>query len=119
MDMGLGRLSDTILEMASLSEKSVTTAIEAYEGGGKFGEQIREWSDELRRKEDEVSDLAIELLARYQPVASDLRFIKSCMEISYGFSRLGRYAYDISEVLETFGDLSACDRSEVELAAKA
>lgn len=49
--------------------------------------------------QDEVSELAVELIARYQPVATDLRFIKSCMEVAYGFSRFGRYAFDISEVL--------------------
>ncbi len=119
MDMGLERITDTMLEMASLSEKSVATAIEAYESGSKLGEEIREWSDELRKQEDEVGELAVELLARYQPVASDLRYIRSCMEISYGFSRFGRYALDIAEVLEMFGDLSSCERTDVELAAKA
>ena len=63
--------------------------------------------------QDEVSDLAIELIARYQPVATDLRFIKSCMEIAYGFSRFGRYSYDIVEILETMGSISDCDKSAV------
>jgi len=60
-----------------------------------------------------VSDLSVELIARYQPVASDLRFIKSCMEISYGFSRFGRYSYDIADVLETMGAIADCDKSAV------
>ena len=68
--------------------------------------------------QEEVSDLAIELIARYQPVASDLRFIKSCMEISYGFSRFGRYSYDIVDVLETMGSISNCDKSAVLETAK-
>jgi phosphate transport system protein len=62
----------------------------------------------------EVEELAVELLARYQPVATDLRFIKSCLEIAYGFSRFGRYAYDIAQVLEVYGDLSECDKSVVQ-----
>ena len=60
-----------------------------------------------------VGDLAIELIARYQPVATDLRFIRSCMEIAYGFSRFGRYAYDIVDVLETMGSIANCDKSAV------
>jgi phosphate transport system protein len=40
------------------------------------------------------------------------------MEISYGFSRLGRYALDIAQVLDMFGSLSNCDHSVVELTAK-
>jgi phosphate transport system protein len=63
--------------------------------------------------QDEVGDLAIELIARYQPVATDLRFIRSCMEIAYGFSRFGRYAYDIVDVLETMGSIVNCDKSGV------
>ena len=60
-----------------------------------------------------MSDLSMELIARFQPVASDLRFIKACFEISYGFYRFGRYALDIVQVLEIFGDLSTCDHGPV------
>lgn len=66
--------------------------------------------------QDEVSELAVEIIARYQPVATDLRFIKSCMEVAYGFSRFGRYAHDISDVIGIFGDLSGCDREVVQKA---
>lgn len=69
---------------------------------------------QLSTLSNEVEELAVELLARYQPVASDLRYIKSCFEIAYGFSRFGRYAYDIAQVLEIFGDVSGCDRTPVE-----
>jgi phosphate transport system protein len=118
MDLGLERLTDALLDMAELSEKSVATSIEAYENGKSVKQEIRGWSDELRKKEEDVSELGVEMIARYQPVATDLRFIKSCMEISYGFSRLGRYALDIAEVLEMVGNISNCDHSTVELTAK-
>jgi phosphate transport system protein len=118
MDMGLERLSVMLSEMASLSEKSVSSSIEAYMESKNIAEQIHSWSEELRFLQEEVSDLATELIARYQPVASDLRYIRACMEISYGFSRFGRYAYDIAEVLEMFGDLTGCDHSIVEETAK-
>ena len=66
----------------------------------------------------EVKDLAVELIARYQPVATDLRFIESSLEISYGFFRFGRYALDIAQVLDIFGDLSQCDSTLVQATAK-
>jgi phosphate transport system protein len=62
---------------------------------------------------NQKSDFATELIARYQPVARDLRFIQSCMDIAYGFSRFGRYSYDIADVLETIGPISECDKSAV------
>jgi phosphate transport system protein len=113
MDLGLERLTNTLHEMASLSEKSVATAIEGYASGQKVRAQIADWSDKLLALNEEAGEFAVELIARYQPVASDLRFIKSCLEIAYGFSRFGRYALDIAEVLETFGDLGKCDHSTV------
>jgi phosphate transport system protein len=113
LDLGIDRIRNIIMDMAKLSEHSVLTAIESYEKGTKAKQTIFQWSEQLRVLQDEVSDLAIELIARYQPVATDLRFIRSCMEISYGFSRFGRYAYDIVDVLETMGSISDCDKSMV------
>jgi phosphate transport system protein len=101
------------MDMAKLSENSVFAAIESYEQSTHLKKQIFDWSEKLRILQDEVSDLAIELIALYQPVATDLRFIKSCMEIAYGFSRFGRYAYDIADILETIGSVSECDKFAV------
>ena len=113
LDLGLDRIRTIIMDMAKLSEQSVFASIESYDKGTKIKKQIFEWSERLRVLQDESSDLAIELIARYQPVATDLRFIRSCMEISYGFSRFGRYAYDIVDVLETLGYDKSCDKTAV------
>ncbi len=117
MDLGMDRLRNLLLEMGQLSQQTVVTAIEAYHIG-KNHEDVNRWSNKLRQLDDQVSELSIELIARFQPVASDLRYIKACMEISYGFYRYGRYAHDIMDVLDTFGDLTKCDREVVESAAE-
>jgi phosphate transport system protein len=101
------------MDMAKLSEMCVISAIESYEKGIVEKTQIFEWSEKLKIFQLEVSDLATELIMRYQPVATDLRYIRSCMEIAYGFSRFGRYAYDIVELLETIGSFHKCDKSLV------
>lgn len=113
MDMGEERLSSAIVDMSNLAQDSVVKAIEAYEKGQKATDVARKRAAELAQLSAEVEELGVDLLARYQPVATDLRFIKSCLEIAYGFSRFGRYAYDISLVLETYGDLSSCDKSVI------
>ncbi len=118
MDTGLERLKNMVMDMGGLSEECVTRAIELYTEGKKPSTEIFEQSEKLRVLQEEVSELSVELIARYQPVATDLRFIKSCMEIAYGFSRFGRYAYDIAEVLTIFGDISKCDKSDVERAGR-
>jgi phosphate transport system protein len=118
MDIGLDQLNSLLLEMADTSEKAVASAMEAYKRGGKATD-VKGQADHLHMLHRQVSDLSMEIIARYQPVASDLRLVKACFEISYGFFRFGRYAMDIAEVLEMFGDLSKCDHSEVvEIAEK-
>jgi len=113
LDLGINRISNIITDMANLSISSVDGAIESYEKGTGSQQQIFEWSEQLRVLQDEAAELAIELIARYQPVATDLRFIRSCMEISYGFSRFGRYAYDIMDIIGTMGSISDCDKAPV------
>ena len=117
MDMGLDQLNSMLLDMASLSQSAVAASIDAYMHGIK-GNEVRKMAERLQSLHRQVSDLAMEVIARYQPVATDLRFIKACMEISYGFFRYGRYALDIVQVMEIFGDLSKCDRLPVVETAK-
>ena len=111
MDLGLNNLTNLVHEMAMLSEDCVSTAIRAYLSGKNVVSSIFSESNRLAILQEEVNDLAVELFIRYQPVATDLRFIRSCQEIAYGFARFGRYAYDISQVRDQFGEVSHCDHS--------
>ena len=57
------------MDMAKLSERSVFASIESYEKGTPIiKKQIFEWSENLRLMQEEVSDLSIELIARYQQI---------------------------------------------------
>ena len=84
LDYGLDRVSNLIMDMAELSVRSVDRSIELYAGAAGDKSQVFEWSEQLRVLQDEVTELAVELIARYQPVATDLRFIRS--SIWYSFS---------------------------------
>jgi len=119
MDMGLDRLSSAIGDMGNLAQESVMKAIQAYAKGERITQEAMNRAHQLSVVANEVEEIAMELLVRYQPVATDLRFIKSSLEIAYGFQRFGRYALDIAQVLEIFGDLSQCEKTGVEeMAAK-
>jgi phosphate transport system protein len=104
--------------MGHLSEELVNSALESYDKGTMLRSQIFEGSEKLRFLQIEVTDFATELIARYQPVTRDLRLIQSFMDAAYGFSRFGRYAYDIAEVLEAIGPLQNCDKSQVSVMQK-
>ena len=65
-----------------------------------------------------TNGVVFEMLLKYQPVADDFRLIRSSTEISYAFSRFGRYAYDITQVRHLFGDISECKNNSLFEAAK-
>jgi phosphate transport system protein len=118
LDLGIERTRDIIGEMSKISEICVSTVLESYRKGDIKKREMFEWAEKLRILQEEVSDLAFELIARYQPVARDLRYIRSCLEVSYVLSRFGGYGYEIVEVLDMMGSISECDKSAVTEAAK-
>ena len=95
-------------QMCNLSAKCINLAIDSYIGGINSISEVREISNQIIDLYDQVGDLTFEMMLKYQPVASDFRLIRSSIEISYGFTRFGRYAYDITAVRDMFGDLSEC-----------
>jgi phosphate transport system protein len=99
LDKGLKKIGDIISEMADLAERTVKTSIEAFMEGGSVEAQVRAWSDALRDMQFDLEEKVVELLARYNPVAGDLRYLKGSMKISYDLSRFGRYAFDISHTV--------------------
>jgi phosphate transport system protein len=114
LDAGLNDMSETLLQMADLAERTVEASLSSTAQGGKIDAQVRVWSNELQGRYDDVEEKAVELIARYQPVASDLRVIKSDMKIAYDLARLGRYAYDIVQVLDLIDGGKAADRAFLE-----
>lgn len=120
IDPSLQRLSLIMSEMGDMVLESVSLAIESYMGGTNTKDRVLGISDAIRAKYFEVEDLTFDMLLKYQPVADDFRLIRSSTEISYAFSRFGRYAYDIALVRDIFGDLSECrNASLVESSKKA
>ncbi|MCS7141680.1 MAG: phosphate uptake regulator PhoU [Candidatus Nitrosocaldus sp.] len=110
LDVGINRLSNLLHDMSRVSQECVAMAIDAYLNDRVVVQEVYAKTNQLAMLKEEVNDLAIELMIRYQPVAADLRFISSCMEVAYDLVRFGRYAYDIAQVREQFGDLSNCDK---------
>lgn len=96
IDIGLEQLSKLLFKMGDLAEKTVSLSLDSYMKGLEAHEKVRIWSETLTAINEEVEDKAIELIARYQPVALDLRTIESYMKIAYDLARYGRYAWDIT-----------------------
>ncbi|MCL2642424.1 MAG: phosphate uptake regulator PhoU [Candidatus Bathyarchaeota archaeon] len=111
------RLIDVVLEdqsvllyrMGELTYQTLSLSIRAYIDGLTVQNQVRDMSDRLMIMAEKVEDRTFELIARFQPVASDLRTIKSYMKISYDFARYGRYALDISFINDQLNGLKECN----------
>ncbi|MDG7050521.1 MAG: phosphate uptake regulator PhoU [Nitrososphaerota archaeon] len=110
IDPPLKQLSALMAEMGELSIQSVVLAIDSYISDKNTVNQVHDISNEITKKYFQAADLTFDIFLRYQPVADDFRLIRSSIEISYGFTRFGRYAYDITLIRDTFGDISDCDK---------
>ncbi len=113
IDASLQRLSFIMAEMGDMVVESISLAIDSYIDGVNTKDKVLKLSDAIREKYFEVEDLTFEMLLKYQPVADDFRLIRSSTEISYAFSRFGRYAYDITLVRDLFGDVSECKNASL------
>jgi phosphate transport system protein len=111
IDSGLEQLASMLFHMGELAQKTVSLSIMSYIEGTHDYTQVKNLSETLSSMADPIEDIAFEIIARFQPVASDLRIIKSYMKICYDFRRYGRYALDISQIYERLGGMDECDLS--------
>jgi phosphate transport system protein len=96
--------------MGELAHETVSLSLESYIESTNAYEQVQDRSGTLIMTASEVEDKAFEIMARFQPVASDLRILKSYTKIAYDFERYGRYALDVSQVQNRLGGLEQCER---------
>ncbi len=113
IDPSLDKLSFIMSEMGDMVLESISLAIDSYLEGTNTKDKVYALSDAIRSKYFEVEDLTFDMLLKFQPVADDFRMIRSSTEISYAFSRFGRYAYDITLVRDLFGDVSECKNASL------
>jgi phosphate transport system protein len=95
--------------MGELTYEALSLSIRGYLEGRNVQTQVKEMSDVLLAMAGKVEDKTFELIARFQPVASDLRAIKSYMKIGNDFARYGRYALDISSINDQLRGLKQCE----------
>ena len=108
LDVGLEKLTAMVYRMGEVAERAIDVSITRFMNGKDATNAVREISDVLATMTVEVENKAFELIAKYQPVASDLRIINSYMKIAYDFERYGRYAWDISLTHKKLAGLDKC-----------
>ena len=93
----LAQLKDKLLAMAALAQLSVESAVDAYlrrdRALCKFVKQNERAIDTAQQ---ELDEMAYELLAKEQPMAIDLRFILAVIKINGDLERVGDQSMSIS-----------------------
>jgi phosphate transport system protein len=98
VDQELKELNQDILKMGALAEKAIYKSIEALIDRDKeIAESVIAEDINIDKLELTVDEKCIDLIARYQPVAKDLRFITTGMKINAELERIADIAVDIAQ----------------------
>ena len=93
----LRTVKEKLLLMSHRAEMAIADATRALvERRPSLAEHVIDDDDELDRLELEVDDMCFEILAREQPVASDLRFIATAIKIVGDIERIGDNGVNIA-----------------------
>ena len=120
----LREVQDRLVEIATLVEASIENATLAFnESNVSLAEKVIAEDHRIDSASHALDELAINILARQQPVARDLRIVVSALRISASLERMGDLAEHIAQLAryrfpdkvvpkslrETFYELGALD----------
>lgn len=92
------KLKKDIVLLADLAKASVNKAIQAVElRSSDLAKEVIKEDDVIDTKEIEIEEECLKILALYQPVASDLRFVITILKINNDLERVGDLAGNIAQ----------------------
>ncbi len=98
VDQELNGLNKDILEMGASAEEAIYKSIEALKNRDKeMAERVIKNDSNIDRLELAIDEKCIDLIACYQPMARDLRFIATGMKINTELERIADIAVDIAQ----------------------
>ena len=97
-DEALSDLRNDLLRMAGLTERSLCHAIDGLlqRDDGLCAKAIAD-DEDVDQLEKQIDKAGVEILLRYQPVASDLRQVVSAMKLSPNIERVADEATNVAE----------------------
>src|SRR5271167_2828083 len=107
---GLDDLRQKLLRMGGLAEQAVDRARQAYiDRDLARCQMVLESETLINTAEREIDELAFDLLAMQQPMATDLRFILAVTKINSDLERVGDQAVNIAERVMDMVELPTAD----------
>ena len=97
-DQELKELNKDILKMGALAEEAIYKSVEALKNRDKeLAKSVIDNDNNIDRLELAIDEKCIDLIALYQPMAKDLRFITTGMKINTELERIADIAVDIAQ----------------------
>jgi phosphate transport system protein len=94
----LEKLKNSVLSLGAMVEERVRTARQCVENrDAELAEKIIRTDHEIDETEIEIEEECLKILALYQPVAVDLRFIIAIIKINNDLERIGDQAKNIAQ----------------------
>lgn len=105
-DKELEQLHDLMVKMAGLVEESIENSIMALKKQDlDLARKVYESDDEVDELEGRIEKICINLIARQQPLAKDLRTISTALKIITDMERIADHAADIAELTIRMADM--------------
>jgi phosphate transport system protein len=99
----IDKLKKYLLSLCAIVEDQVQMAIRALlERDGELAREVERRDDRVDRREIEVEEECLKVLALYQPVAIDLRLIIAALKINNDLERIGDLAVNIAHKAAAF-----------------
>ena len=109
-DEALGDLRNDLLTMAGLAERSLDRAIKGlFQRDDNLCTSAIADDEEVDQLEKRIDKAGLEILLRYQPVASDLRQVISAIKLSPNIERVADEATNIAECARKLNGHPALD----------
>ena len=92
------QLKEKILRVGTLVEEAISKSITALIiRDSHLAQRVMASDEEIDRMEVEVEEECLKILALYQPVAADLRFVVAALKINNDLERMGDLAKNIAK----------------------
>lgn len=112
-DSELEKVDHHILAMGGLVEDQLQKTIKALvEGDKDLARRVIEHDQEIDDHEREVDDLVTRIIALRQPLAEDLRRVKTALKVAANLERMGDLAANISKRCLVIDDVSQVPQRE-------
>jgi phosphate transport system protein len=103
MQRDLDKLKRGVLSLCALVEEQVRLAVQALvERDESLAHTVEQRDREIDRREVEIEEDCLKILALYQPVAMDLRYVVAIMKIDSDLERIGDLAVNIAHKASAF-----------------